>query len=104
MGRGCRNGRYVESESGFYLYTYQSIQLGDGRGVPSIDPIPLTDDDADMGRLDIPAEQAVLIPQIAPLSSVQIAEKQAELEEQQSRWGYRKRLYRESKNRRRLFW
>ncbi|WWD19534.1 hypothetical protein CI109_103995 [Kwoniella shandongensis] len=54
--------------------------------------------------LQIPAELHRLIPRIAPQTPIQSAEKASELEAQKSTWGYKKRLSREVKQKRKEFW
>ncbi|KAK8853119.1 hypothetical protein IAR55_003820 [Kwoniella newhampshirensis] len=54
--------------------------------------------------LQIPVAQHRLIPRIATQTPVQAAEKVTELEEQKSTWGYKKRLSREVRQKRKEFW
>ncbi|TXT11130.1 hypothetical protein VHUM_01881 [Vanrija humicola] len=55
-------------------------------------------------ELDIPASQRYLISRVAPLSAEQAKEHTAELERQKARWGARKRLSRDVREKRKTFW
>ncbi|WVW86049.1 hypothetical protein I302_108087 [Kwoniella bestiolae CBS 10118] len=54
--------------------------------------------------LQLPADQYRLISRVAPQTSVQKASKLTELEEQKSTWGYRKKLARAVREKRKEFW
>ncbi|WWC94808.1 hypothetical protein V866_001658 [Kwoniella sp. B9012] len=54
--------------------------------------------------LQLPKDQYRLISRVAPQTSVQKASKLTELEEQKSTWGYRKKLSRAVREKRKEFW
>ncbi|OCF38146.1 hypothetical protein I316_00370 [Kwoniella heveanensis BCC8398] len=54
--------------------------------------------------LNLPADQYRLIARVAPQTAVQAASKLTELEEQKSTWGYRKKLSRAVRSKRKEFW
>ncbi|WWC91597.1 uncharacterized protein L201_006543 [Kwoniella dendrophila CBS 6074] len=54
--------------------------------------------------LQLPKEQHRLISRVAPQTSVQKASKLTELEEQKATWGYRKKLARATREKRKEFW
>ncbi|WVF73020.1 hypothetical protein IAT40_007838 [Kwoniella sp. CBS 6097] len=54
--------------------------------------------------LNLPADQIRLIARVAPQTAVQAASKLTELEEQKSTWGYRKKLGRAVRSKRKEFW
>lgn len=55
-------------------------------------------------RLDIPKAQAPLISRVAPLSRSARAQKDAALAAQKQKWGTRKQIFRELREKRRTFW
>ena len=54
--------------------------------------------------LSVPREHSIFIQRVAPLSPEQVKQKEMELEQRKTTWGYRKRLARASKVKRKEFW